>query len=394
MRSAALDTLRALAVVVLWLGMIELGLRVTHVPIVGSNEMRDWQRSFRLRPGAQFWFETEGWNHVRINSLGFEDSERTLQRTPGTLRLAFLGSSYLQAPQVAPEKAFPAVVERELRRSKQLRARDVEALNFGVGGYGLPQQWITLRDDVWKYDPQIVVEVIGLYNDIVNNDRYTTVSGRTYPYYTVQDGQLIPDAITREQQRPPDPEAVKWEGRMDDLMNYSTILLHLHRVIRTFEGPAAWQPGLRIDPDQTSTFFPPHDPHLQNAWSVTEASLKLMRKECAIHNAEFWIVVIDFNLQTEPDPKVRAERIRKFGITDLHYPDRRIIEFARREGIHNFWLAPLLAEYAESHRTALHGFFNTPENFGHYNLLGHEIVGSFIAGELSQGSERLKAEAN
>src|SRR5437016_7972921 len=115
MRAAALDALRALASVVLWLGMIELGLRVTHVPIVGSHAMRDWQRSFRFRPGAQFWFETEGWNHVRVNSLGFEDSERTLRRTPGTLRLAFLGSSYVQSPQVPPEKAFPAVVERELR---------------------------------------------------------------------------------------------------------------------------------------------------------------------------------------------------------------------------------------------------------------------------------------
>jgi hypothetical protein len=394
MRSLLLDALKALAVVLVWLGMIELSLRVTHMPVGGSYAMRDGQRSFRFRPGAHYWFETEGWNLVRVNSLGFEDRERTLRRKPGTLRLAFLGSSYVQAPQVPPEKAFPAVVERDLRRSTQLQARDVEALNFGVGAYGLPQQWITLRDDVWKYDPQIVVEVIGLYNDIVNNDRYTTVSGRTYPYYTAQDGQLIPDAITQAQQHPPDPETVKWEGRLGGFLNHSKILLYLNRAVRSTVGEREWQPGLVIDPAQTSTFFPPRDPHLENAWKVTETTLKLMRDECTAHHAEFWVVTIDFNIQSEPDPQARAARLRELGISDLHYPDRRIIEFARREGIRNFWLAPLLADYAESHRQALHGFFNTPRNFGHYNLLGHEVIGNFIAGELCRDSEALKAGVN
>lgn len=394
MRSVLFDGLRALAVVLLWLGTIEVCLRVTHMPVGGSYAMRDGPRSFRFRPGAHYWFETEGWNLVRVNSLGFEDKERSLHRKPGTLRLAFLGSSYVQAPQVPPEKAFPAIVERELRQSGQWRARDVESLNFGVGAYGLPQQWITLRQDVWKYDPQIVIEVIGLYNDIVNNDRYTTVSGRTYPYYTVGDGQLIPDAITRAHQHSPDPEVVKWEGRLGDFLNCSKILLFLNRTVRSTLGQSDWQPGLMADPRQTSTFFPPRNPHLENAWQVTETTLKLMQDECTAHHAEFWVVTIDFNIQSEPDPKVRAERLRELGITDAHYPDRRIIEFARKEGIRNYWLAPLLAGYAESHRTALHGFFNTPPNYGHYNLLGHEVIGKFIAGELGRHSDALKAQVN
>ena len=388
MRSVFLDGLRAVAVVLAWLGVIELTLRVAHVPIVGSHAMRDGQRSFRFRPGADFWFETEGWNHVHMNHLGWEDSERTQPRPPGTFRLAFLGSSYVQAPQVPPEKAFPAVVARKLK--DQAGAGDVEALNFGVGGYGLPQQWITLRDDVWKYDPQVVVEVLGMYNDIVNNDRFTSVSGRTYPYYTVKDGQLIPDEMTRAQQHQPDPEAVKWEGLRDDLMNHSRLLLHLNRVIRLFAEPD-WQPGLKIDPQQTSTFFPPKNPHLQNAWEVTETTLKLMQAECAKHNAEFLLVVIDFNIQSDPDRPRREAHLRELGITDAHYPDRRIIEFARKQGIHNFWLTPLVTDYAESHHLSLHGFFNTPENYGHYNQGGHEVLGNFIAGELALHSERWKA---
>jgi hypothetical protein len=293
--------------------------------------------------------------------------------------------------QVPWEKTFPAVVERDLKGWKELRARDVEGLNFGVGGYGLPQQWITLHDEVWGYDPQIVIEVMSLYNDIVNNDRYTSVSGRTYPYYTVQDGRLVPDEITRREQVPPDPREVKWEGEWGDFVNHAKILQFLHRFLHLAFNPPDWQPGLIIDPRQTSTFFPPHDPHLRNAWAVTEASLKLMQEECDAHHAEFWVVVVDFNLQSDPDVKAREQLLKEWGITDMHYPDRRIIEFTRKEGIRSFWLAPLLIDYAERHQVALHGFFNTSRNYGHYNVIGEKVIGDLISGELLRHSDALRA---
>ena len=385
------DALKALAVLLVWVGLIEVTLRVTHMPVTGAYSMRDFKRAFRFRPGAHYWFETEGWNEVRYNSLGFQDVERSLQREPGTLRLAFLGSSYVQSAQFPAGKAFPAVAARELKAHGHLAVRDVEGLNFGVGAYGLPQQLITLQDDVWKYDPQIVIEVIGLYNDIVNNDRYTSVSGRTYPYYTVQNGRLVPDEITRRQQVPPDPHVVKWEGRWGDLVNHSKILQFVNRDLHVALNPPDWQPGLIIDPRQTSTFFPPNNPHLQNAWDVTETSLRMMRDECAAHHAEFWVVVLDFNLQSDPDRAAKARQLKDWGITDMHYPDRRIVEFSRKEGIHTFWLAPLLIDYAESHGAALHGFFNTPRNFGHYNALGQQVIGRLIADELLRNSDALKA---
>jgi hypothetical protein len=401
MRSAARDSAKALLVLLVWLGLIDLGLHAMHVPVMGSSVTPDARRCFRLRPGAQFWLDSEGRNLVRINALGLDDREHTLQRPAGTLRVAFLGSSIVEAQQVPPGKRFQAVVERELRRSGKMAARDVEALNFGVAAYSLPQQWITLHDEVWKYDPQIVIEVIGLYNDIVNSDRYTTANHATFPYYTAEDGRLKPDEITLEAERSaPDPNQVKWAGRMNDLMNYSKLLLLLNSGIRSrLLGQEEWQPGPSrrpghlVDPGQMATFYPPSDPHLQNAWNVSEVTLKLMRDECLAHHAEFWVVISDIALQSDPDPQSREQQARNLGITDLHYPDRRIFEWTRSEGIASMWLAPELADYAERHQVYLHRFFNAPNSI-HYNLLGHEVIGGMIASRLTQGSERLKAGVN
>jgi hypothetical protein len=286
------------------------------------------------------------------------------------------------------------VVERQLKMSSAVHAKDVEGLNFGVGGYGLPQQFITIQDDVWKYDPQIVIEVIGLYNDIVNNDRYTAVGGSNYPYYTAENGQLVPDEITRKQQVPPDPRAVQWENRWSDFVNHFKLLQFLNRDLHRAFGPPDWHPGEAFDHRQITTFFPPTDPHLRNAWAVTETTLKLMRDECNAHHAEFWVAVLDFNHQSDPDLKARAQLLKNWGISDPHYPDRRIVEFARKEGIRTIWLAPKLIEYAETHHVALHGFFNTPRNFGHYNAIGHQAIGSYITEELLRSSDVLKGAIN
>jgi hypothetical protein len=384
------DLCKAALATVAFLGLVEAGLQLGGMRLIASITMPDSRLGFKFRPGAHAWNGFEGGNYMRINRLGFEDVERSLQRPAGTLRIAVLGSSIIQSAQTPPEKAFPGVMERALKNCAKVQTRSVEVLNFGVGGYGLPQQWMMLRDEIWKYDPQIVIEAIGLYNDVVNGDRYTSVSGHRFPYFIARDGALIPDEITKAQ-RPIDENWLAWRNRWRDLENHSKLLLLMENVIFDVVPGQNWQPGLRIDPLQTSTFHPPKDAHLQNAWAVTETSLKLMRDQCAAHHAEFWLVTLDFNIQSEPDLVKRADVFRRYGIDDPDYPDRRLVEFAQREGIRSYWLAPILADYASSHNVALHGFFNTPRNYGHYNEFGDQVVGNLIASELEARSGKLAA---
>ena len=381
------DAAKAVAVLLAWIMCLELGLQLSGIPLEGSIIMPQWPRAFCLRPNAEQEQAAEGQSRVRINALGFDDIERQLERPRGTFRIAVIGDSYTQAPQVSRQEAFPAVIERSLRGCPQRQALDIEVLNFGVGGYGLAQQWMLLRDEIWAYDPQIVIEAVGLYNDIVNCDRHTSVSGYIYPYFVADHGRLLPDEIT-SRQRAPDPRWVTIQGHLRDIENRLKMPLLVEMFYHDKIAPS-WQPGLKLDPYLIATFSPPHDPHMANAWAVAETALSLMNQECLSHGAEFWVITLDFNIQSYPDPAARDQRLRELAISDPHYPDRRIIEFARSHGMHNFWLSPLIAEYAESHRVALHGFYNTPINYGHYNVAGNRFVGEAIASELCRASQRL-----
>ena len=91
------------------------------------------------------------------------DRERSLQRPADTLRVAVVGASEVEAYQVPLEQTFEAVLERELAPDFERQGKRVDVLNFGVAGYSLAQQYLTLQNHIWKYDPQVVVLIFDDY---------------------------------------------------------------------------------------------------------------------------------------------------------------------------------------------------------------------------------------
>ena len=79
---------------------------------------------------------------------------------------------------------------RRLADCPLLKGRRVEALNFGVDGYGTAQELVTLREKVWAYQPDIVVLAVFLGNDVRNNS--ATLEGNLCrPFYIERDGKLM-----------------------------------------------------------------------------------------------------------------------------------------------------------------------------------------------------------
>ena len=87
-----------------------------------------------------------GRTFVRTSSAGLRDREHTVDKPPGTVRVAVLGDSFAEAFQVAADQTFWVVLERELGRCPAYAGRAVEEINFGVGGYGTAQELLILRD--------------------------------------------------------------------------------------------------------------------------------------------------------------------------------------------------------------------------------------------------------
>ena len=61
------------------------------------------------------------------------------------------------AIQVETSETYVSVLGKELRECPALNDKRVEALNFGVGGYTTAENYLLMRDFVWRYSPDFIV---------------------------------------------------------------------------------------------------------------------------------------------------------------------------------------------------------------------------------------------
>lgn len=382
MRRLVVNALLLLLAMLASLALAEAFLRVT-----GLGYPRFYRpdpvRGASHRPGASGWYRREGEAWISINSAGLRDREHERGRAPGTFRLAFLGDSYTEALQVPGEDAYWAVAERELGKCPALEGRPVEALNFGVSGYGTDQALQTLRSVVWDYEPDLVVLGFLTGNDVRNNLRELERTALK-PYFLLRDGRLVlDDSFLRT------PEWVRMQGtwwRVKDLLAQHLRVVQLAlelKAIRGRDDQAAAQRG-----SDDAVYGEPHDGPWQQAWAVTERLIATIRDEVEAHGARFQLLVLTNAAQVHPSLSVRAEKAHALGVDDLLQPDRRIAAFAKRESIEALLLVEPFQMFAYEHQTCLHGFENAVPCGGHWNAAGHRLAGELLARVLCQGLER------
>ncbi|MCA8943385.1 MAG: hypothetical protein KDB80_12550 [Planctomycetes bacterium] len=139
-----------------WVARWREGLR-TDEPYDGAAEFR-MDLGWSMRPSAR-----EG--SVRTNALGARGSREYPPRPPnGTLRIACFGDSFTWCDEVDYEESWPYRVE--------FATENVEAINFGVGGYGTDQAWLRYRADGRDLGAHVVVIGIMLEDIGRNVNRY------------------------------------------------------------------------------------------------------------------------------------------------------------------------------------------------------------------------------
>lgn len=369
---------------------LEGALRLARVRVTASFFRPDPVRGYALRPNSQGWVTDENEVYRRINSDGMRDRERSVDAAPGTVRIAVLGSSEAEARQVPLDQTFESLMEKELSRAT---GRPVEVLNFGVAGYTLAQEYLTLRDHVWKYQPQVVLLTFTTEN-VLQNTKALYSGEPAVPFFELQGNGLFLD--------PPKPQLVatnhllsRLNGTVADYMNRSS-LLSLANAARVsllrWSKAVLVKPPSKIQASLLPSLLDPRDapyrfdPRLQEAWAVNDSLFRLMRNETERHGAEFWVVLIPLNIQIHPDLERRAKVERELELPSLYGADHRLEDFAKSEGINLLLLAPVLGGYAAEHNRALCGFWNTPFNSGHFNEEGHRVIAHAISENLLRQS--------
>jgi hypothetical protein len=357
-------------------------------------------RGWKLRAGARGWQTEEGHAFVRVNRWGYRGPDWTPVKPNGTLRIAVLGDSFIEAQQVPEQETGCEVIQHELRRALSNAAsghyrglKRVEVMNFGVDGYGTAQEFFTLVEGVWKFSPDIVVLAFFPGNDIRNNSAVLE-GDKCRPFFMPQGNQIVLGGPFDDSHLFHLQCFMRFESYRSQLLN---ILGEARSAVRNMERKHREQAGLRPalyrtvaiganglhEPGINDLIYrPPINQDWRDAWRVSEAEIEMTEQNVRGHHARFLLVIIGTGIQVMPNAAFQAAYLRAVGGTDLFYPSHRLTAFAEQKRFPVLDLVPLMSTYAQAHHAYFHGLPNTAIGTGHWNELGHRFAGGLIANKI------------
>ncbi len=331
-------------------------------------DVYDDVRGVALMPGLEGWYKNEGEAYLKINSLGYRDSEHAVAKPAGTYRIAVLGDSFAEARQVAQEKTFWSLLSRDLGTCSGLKGKRVEVLNFGVGGYGTAQELLTLRKDALRFSPDLVLLAFYPENDFHDNSKELSAKESwrmPAPYFVRSEGRLVLDNSFRK---------ARGHRFMYQAVQHSRLLQLVNEARRHWKARqmAALQKPENAGPASPGgVFAPPTDPAWRESWKTTEELLATIHREVRASGANFEVATISMPVQVYPDPAKRQSIEQRLGVSDLFYADRGIAAIGAQYGFPVINLAERLQRIATEQQVFLHGFANTAMGEGHLNEAGH-----------------------
>jgi hypothetical protein len=374
-------------------GIAEIGVRVANLqgstkPIDGGHAsfiptfftIPDPARGWSYRPNAEGLYKDEGEAYLKFNSAGLRGPEVSLKKPADTIRIAVLGDSFTSAVQVEMEKTYAEVMEKELNNQcPYLADKKIEVINFGVNGYGTAQELFTLQQEVWDYDPDVVVLGFYIGNDLMNNSM--KLADNLYSPFFVYDknGNLgIDMSFPAKSLKEANPY---FNVKIDLLPGWLINNIRLLQLARQIEvNHEKKRLSDFIFNSEANVYRQPKTPEWQEAWDITEQLLTFFANDVKQQGKDFLLVTIASANQVIPDPNIRKAYMESNQIINLFYPDQRIKALGDRQGFRVFNLGQPFQQYAEANNTCLHGFQGTCG--GHWNEQGHKLGGEMIADKL------------
>ncbi len=370
--------------------LVEAGLRLAGPRLFQDTfEVPDPVLGWSLRPNFSGWETDEQTLWVHINSAGFRDYERTLAKTPGKLRVALIGDSYVHAYYSPLDRTYAAFLERALTTCAAA-SHGVEVLSFGVTQFATAQELLLYQTRVAAYAPDVVLLSFFTKNDIVDNSR--ELSHENAPFFYLKDGTLALDTSFRDRL----PAPARWPLRrkvFEWLNDHSRTVLFVNRwlagLLTTGVSEAAIVRPLSDDELERATYAPPVRADVAEAWKITEALLVEFKRQVEQQGAEFWLVTLANDKQVDPNVEHRRAYARELGVPDLFYPDRRLAGIGREHGFGVVSLAEPLAEHTARTGAYINGGITMPFGLGHWNETGNQVAAGLTAARLCSESPRL-----
>lgn len=361
--------------------LIEIVLRFIKVeyPIFQKH---DPIRGFSLLENSSGTWNREGKGQVLINSDGLRDVEHNLKKPINTVRIAILGDSFAEARSLNLEDTFWHKLESKLNRCKKFhKGKQIEVINFGVSEYGTTQQYLTLKDNVWKYDPDLIVLAFYSGNDVSDNSK--KLSKKKYrPYFLFSDEgvyEIDKSYLTSKPYKILSSTPGKIFIQITQYSRIAQLFREIYVQIYFKNKKNEKQNSVQKTSSIEGNVYNPISVDWQKAWSTTEKIINLINLEVKNKKKEFILVSLSTPIQVSPDVAKVKNFKKKNGIKDLFYPENRLNDFSKKNSIKFIQIAEKMRAIAIEKSIFFHGFENTKMGTGHWNKSGHEIASKLIS---------------
>ncbi|MCC7371940.1 MAG: SGNH/GDSL hydrolase family protein [Chloroflexi bacterium] len=362
------------------LAAVEVVLRVLgpRLPVVNSlTSIATFQTyhpiyGFFHRPGASGWIETpEFVSHVAINAWGLREREIAPARPAGTFRVLVLGDSFVEGAQVPVEDTVTRKLETLLMSAAN--GRPVQVINAGNAGFGTAQELLFLENDGKAYQPDLVVLVYFVDNDLPDNGFRVA---RERKLDTTRRPFFVPDGKGGIVLRPGQPPET-------DRLELVRPLLRRSVTYNMVENLTRWQE--KHDQEQAQigknrpTYLADPPDEWDEAWWVTEQLLGRVQQSAQGMGADLVVMTAPAFYQLDGDAWrwLVGGDTRERNRYDQDAPNRRLAEIAQRQGLRLLDILPATrAAYEEGAQL----YFPAD---GHWTSAGHAFAASQLADYLA-----------
>ncbi len=374
---------------------LELLLRKTHwfearLSWAEPDDLLGW----RLAPGKNYFYPHENPKGVffNINRFGWRDKEWSLNKPAGVTRVAVLGDSYVEALQVEQNATFLSVAEKELRN---LTGQEFELMNFGRSGNTQIEEFLTLKEHVMPFNPDLVILFFYPVNDIDDMSPKTSLS-LLHPFFTEDPatGKLQMDNSFLKKR------GFKFKKMINPLKRHSVLVsLLCERLIMFNRIEQAKNAGiLGDDPDaeknlkgylSLATATP--DPQYARNYALSKRLLHEMQALCRTRGIPLILVAIDIPPYL---PEVEKKLMAVNKTFQMNFFDDDLKRLAESEGMGYVGLQRIFSSSYEETGKALHfkywdtlgtrGYWEYGAHTGHWNYEGHRLVADTIAQKIKE----------
>jgi hypothetical protein len=327
--------------------LLELVLRSV-APGAISLVVKDEILGRRYRPGFEqrrYIPESDREIHLRFNRYGFRGPDHAEGKPAATRRIALHGDSQVAAVPVAESETMAA-------RLAGLLAPGWEVLNFGVSAYGTGQSYLAWRYVSRRFEPDLVVLVFLVSNDVGDNVAAPSLDAPAAPAGTF--------GVRR------------W-------LTEHTLVYPWHKHVLRRARVSLRRRARVISPDLHSLNTRPPE-SIERGWRNTFEILERFHREVVEAGSDFLLVIspdpgqFDDRVWREMLELVPAEEAPFF---DPDYPQRRLLAFAEERGI------PTLDLLAGFRKRRADG----PLSFGrgHWNVEGNRLAARLVHEHLEGG---------